>query len=335
MTKSKNLKIGLLVGGTSPERQVSKSSGKSIFTKLREMNYNVKLIDPAYGVNQPKCEEDFFCEKDFSEISNLNCGIAINSSLMDNIDLVFIGLHGRWGEDGIIQSLLELRGLKYTGSDVLSSATAMNKTVSKILFQHYGVVTPRWFTLNIGDDDLSITKEKINESFGFPCVVKPNDQGSTIGVTICSSESNLESAIKTAFNFSEKIIIEEYIKGREITAAIIDKTVLPILEIRPKHGYYDYECKYTSGMSEYIVPAQIPEEVIHNIKRQALLAYNSVNASGYARMDFRLNEDNKAYCLEINTLPGMTSTSLVPKMAKAAGMDFGELLERIIQMAMK
>jgi D-alanine-D-alanine ligase len=335
MTKSKSLKIALLVGGTSPERQVSKSSGKSIYTKLIEMNYNVKLIDPAYGINQPENEEDFFCEKDFSEVSNLNCGIAINSSLMDNIDLVFIGLHGRWGEDGVIQSLLELRGLKYTGSDVLSSATAMNKNVSKILFRHYGVITPRWFTLDVGNDDIKITKDKINESFGFPCVVKPNNQGSTIGVTICKDETNLEEAIKTAFKYSDKLIIEEYIKGREITAAIIDTTVLPVLEIRPKHGYYDYECKYTSGMSEYIVPAEIPENIAHNLKQQALLAFNSVNASGYARMDFRLGEDNKTYCLEVNTLPGMTSTSLVPKMAKAAGMDFGELLERIIQMALK
>jgi D-alanine-D-alanine ligase len=335
MEKNNNLKIGLLVGGTSPEREVSKSSGKSIYSKLSEMNYRVKLIDPAYGLNQPKNEEDFFSEKNYSEISNLNCGITINSSLMDDIDLVFIGLHGKWGEDGTIQSLLELRGLKYTGSDVLASAIAMNKYVSKILFQHYGVLTPRWIVIDKSYCDITITKEKINESFGFPCVVKPNDQGSTIGITICKDESNLEKAIKKAFKFSEKLIIEEYIKGREITAAIIDKTVLPILEIRPKHGYYDYECKYTSGMSEYIVPAEIPEDVAHNLKRQVLLAFNSVNASGYARMDFRLSDDLKTYCLEVNTLPGMTSTSLVPKMAKAAGMDFGNLLERIIYMALR
>ena len=335
MGKIKNIKIGLLLGGTSPEREVSKSSGKSIYSKLKEMDYQVKLIDPAYGLNQPTNEEDFFSEKNYSEINNLNCGTAINSSLLNDIDLVFIGLHGKWGEDGIIQSLLELRGLKYTGSDVLASAIAMNKAVSKILFQHYGVITPRWIILDKNYFDLTILKEKINESFGFPCVIKPNDQGSTIGVTICKDENNLEAAIKTAFNYSDKIIIEEYIKGKEITAAIIDNTVLPILEIRPKHGYYDYECKYTSGMSDYIVPAEIPEDVTHNIKRQALLAFNSVNASGYARMDFRLSENMKSYCLEVNTLPGMTSTSLVPKMAKAAGMDFGNLLDRIIQLALK
>jgi D-alanine-D-alanine ligase len=335
MENLKNLKIALLVGGTSPEREVSKSSGKSIYYKLNELGFNVKLIDPAYGLNQPKNEEEFFSEKNYGEISNINCGKAINSSLLDNIDLVFIGLHGKWGEDGTIQSLLELRGLKYTGSDVLSSATAMNKLVSKILFQHYDVVTPKWIVIKKNDTDVNVIKEKINEFFGFPCVVKPNDQGSTIGITICKEKNELEEAIQQARKYSDVVLIEEFIQGREITVGLIDSAELPILEIRPKHGYYDYDCKYTSGMSEYLVPADIPGDVAKHLQQQALLAFNAVNASSYARIDFRLTDDFKTYCLEVNTLPGMTSTSLVPKMAKAAGIDFGSLLERIIHLAWK
>jgi D-alanine-D-alanine ligase len=335
MVNKNNTKIGLLMGGTSPEREVSKSSGKSIYYKLKELGYQVKLVDPAYGLKQPMNEEDFFSEKNYAEVNNKNCGIAINSALMDNIDLVFIGLHGKWGEDGTIQSLLELRGLKYTGSDVLSSAIAMNKCVSKILFQHYDVSTPKWIVLNKEESEIDVLTDKINKFFGFPCVVKPNDQGSTIGVTICKSENDLKEAIIYARLFSDLVIIEEFIRGHEITVGIIDKTVLPILEIKPKHGYYDYECKYTSGMSEYIVPAEIPENIALHLQHQALLAFNSVGASGYGRMDFRLSDDLKTYCLEVNTLPGMTSTSLVPKMAKAADIDFGELLDRIIHLALK
>jgi D-alanine-D-alanine ligase len=335
MENYKNLKIALLIGGTSPEREVSKSSGKSIYYKLNELGYNVKLIDPAYGLNQPKNVEDFFSEKNYCEISNMNYGIAINSPLMNDIDLVFIGLHGRWGEDGTIQSLLELRGLKYTGSDVLSSATAMNKLVSKILFQHYDVITPKWIAIKKGDDNVELIKNNISRQFGFPCVVKPNDQGSTIGITICKTEDELKSAIELAKKYSEVVLIEEFIEGREITVGLIDSTELPILEIRPKHGYYDYDCKYTTGMSEYMVPADIPVDVAKHLQKQALLAFNAVNASAYGRIDFRLTKDFKTYCLEVNTLPGMTSTSLVPKMAKALGIDFGGLLEKIIQLALK
>ncbi|MCX6152458.1 MAG: D-alanine--D-alanine ligase [Ignavibacteriales bacterium] len=329
------MKIALLIGGTSPEREVSKSSGKSIYYSLKELGYSVILIDPAYGLNQPTKEEDYFSEKDFAEITNRNCGIAINSSLLDDVDLVFIGLHGKWGEDGTIQALLELRGIKYTGAGVLASALAMDKNVSKIMFQHYDVATPKWFVVEKWDKDFQVVIEKTKKFFGFPCIIKPNDQGSTIGLTLCRSEEELQPAVEIARKFSDKVLIEEYIPGKEIEVGILDNEALPVLEIKPKHDLYDYECKYTSGMSEYIVPAQIPIAIARHLQHQALLAFQSVGGKSYGRIDFRMTNEFKTYCLEVNTLPGMTNTSLVPKMAKAAGISFGDLLERIIQLAIK
>jgi D-alanine-D-alanine ligase len=325
------LNVALLVGGTSPEREVSKASGKSILKALLDLGYNVKVIDPAYGLIQPKEEYKFFEEKDFAEISNKNQLEAINSTLLDGIDIVFIGLHGKWSEDGTLQALLEMRGIKYTGSKVLASALAMNKYMSKIMFQHFDVTTPKWFVINKDEVDLSLIREKIKKFFGFPCVIKPNDQGSTIGLTICRGEIEVDSALKKAFDFASTVLVEEYIMGRELTVAILGKQALPVLEIKPIDGFYDYEHKYTSGKSEYVVPAVIPPKVSSHLQHQALLAFNSVGCESYARVDFRLTKDYKTYCLEVNTLPGMTHLSLVPKMASAAGITFEDLINRIIQ----
>ncbi|MEW6508541.1 MAG: D-alanine--D-alanine ligase [Bacteroidota bacterium] len=330
MVNSK-LNVALLVGGTSPEREVSKASGKSILKALLDLGYNVKVIDPAYGLIQPKEEYKFFEEKDFSEISNKNQLEAINSTLLDGVDIVFIGLHGKWSEDGTLQALLEMRGIKYTGSKVLASALAMNKYMSKIMFQHFDVTTPKWFVVNKDEADLSLIREKIKKFFGFPCVIKPNDQGSTIGLTICRGEIELGSALNKAFEFASTVLVEEYIMGRELTVAILGKQALPVLEIKPIDGFYDYEHKYTTGKSEYIVPAVIPPKVSNHLQHQALLAFNSVGCESYARVDFRLTKDYKTYCLEVNTLPGMTHLSLVPKMAAAAGITFEDLINRIIQ----
>lgn len=326
-------KIALLLGGTSPEREVSKSTASSIYKALKNLGYNVVLVDPAYGMNQPKNEEDFFSKKDFSEISNRNYVEAINSELFDEIDIAFLALHGKHGEDGTVQSLLELRGIKYTGSKVLASAISMDKIMSKILFQHYNIQTPKWVSADKNNFDNKKTIELIKRSFGFPCVIKPNDQGSTVGLTICKTENDINEAVKLALKFSEKALIEEYIPGRELTIAVIENEAFPVLEIKPKHSLYDYECKYTSGMSEYIVPADIPKEISDKLKSQALLAFNSLGCKVYSRIDFRLTPDFDIYCLEVNTLPGMTSTSLVPKMAKAVGITFEELIEKIIKLS--
>ncbi|MEW6702205.1 MAG: D-alanine--D-alanine ligase [Bacteroidota bacterium] len=323
--------IALLLGGTSPEKEISKLSGKSILKALHELGYKVKVIDPAYGLNQPKEEEKFFDEKDFTTRSNRNYVEAINSTMFDDVDVAFLALHGKWGEDGTIQSLLELRGIKYTGSKILSSSLAMDKCMAKIMFQHFDVNTPRWFVVNNNEEDYNLIRIKIKKFFGYPCVVKPNDEGSTIGLTICRGDVEVPYAIENAFKFSKKVLVEEYVAGHELTVAILGQQALPVLEIKPKSGFYDYENKYTHGKTDYIVPAEIPQKVAEHLQHQALLAFNSVGCQSYARVDFRMTNDYKTYCLEVNTLPGMTATSLVPKMASAAGISFEQLIDRIIK----
>lgn len=326
-----NITIALLLGGTSPEREISKLSGKSILKALYDLGYKVKVIDPAYGLSQPKEEEKFFDEKDYTTRSNRNYVEAINSTMFDDVDVAFLALHGKWGEDGTIQSLLELRGIKYTGSKILSSSLAMDKCMTKIMFQHFDVNTPRWFVVNNSEEDYDLIRIKIKKFFGYPCVIKPNDEGSTIGLTICRGDVEVPYAIKTAFKFSKKVLVEEYIAGHELTVAVLGQQALPVLEIKPKSGFYDYENKYTQGKTDYIVPAEIPQKVAEHLQHQALLAFNSVGCQSYARVDFRMTNDYKTYCLEVNTLPGMTSTSLVPKMANAAGISFEQLIDRIIK----
>jgi D-alanine-D-alanine ligase len=330
-----NPRVALLVGGTSPEREVSKSSGKGVLGALKQLGYQTKIIDPAYGLNQPKEEDLFFALDDYSEISNHNCIAAVNSSLFDDVDVVFSALHGKWAEDGTMQSLLELRGLRYTGSKILASAMAMDKSIAKTIFRNAGVKTADWFAVPKIRFHLKAVIEGIQSQFSFPCVIKPNDQGSTVGLSLVRNNSEVEQACELAYNFSDKILIEEFISGREITVAILEGDALPVLEIIPKSGFYDYESKYTTGKSEYIVPAKIPAEVFKTAQKQALLAFNSLGCEGYGRVDFRLNEDNQTFCLEVNTLPGMTSTSLVPKMAKAVGISFEELIDRIIKQALR
>ncbi|NNG27807.1 MAG: D-alanine--D-alanine ligase [Ignavibacteriaceae bacterium] len=324
-------KVALLVGGTSPEREVSKMSGEGIHKALMYLQYPTVLVDPAYGINQPPQNELFFSSRDYSEISNRNCVEAINSELFDDVEVVFSALHGKWAEDGTMQSLLELRGLKYTGSKVPASALAMDKALSKTIFKEAGVKTASWLVVSDRNKNIEGLNEQILSEIGLPCVIKSNDQGSTFGLTIVDKENKIEEALRLALKFSDKALIEEYIPGREITVAILGKEALPVLEIIPKDGFYDYERKYTPGMCEYIVPADIPDEVFKKIQEQALIAFNSLNCESYGRVDFRLNDNNDSFCLEVNTLPGMTSTSLVPKMAKAVGISFEELIETIIK----
>jgi len=325
-----NINIAVFVGGTSPEREVSKSSGKAIYKALNSLGYNCTLIDPAYGTNQPVTDEEFFSAKDFGEITNENIIKTVNSELLENIDLVFLALHGRWGEDGMIQSLLELKEIKYTGSDVLSSTIAMDKDFSKTIFQKNNVNTPSWITI-----DKKFNRDEIiriiNSELRYPVVIKPNDQGSTVGLSIAKSDEEVFKAVETAFRYSDLTVVEEYIPGREMTVAVLEDKPLPVLEIIPKSGFYDYESKYTSGMSEYIVPADVTADVFDKLQQQAITAFRSLRCKVYGRVDFRLNEENIPYCLEVNTLPGMTETSLVPKMAKAVGISFEDLIERIIR----
>lgn len=328
-----NIKIAILIGGASTERPVSKQSGKAIYEAVNNLGYSVKLIDPAYGLNQPSNLSDYFSDCEYSSISKSNYLKTFNSNLFDEVDLVIIALHGKWGEDGTIQSLLELKNIKYTGSGVLGSSLSMDKAKSKAMFIHSNVLTPKWLEIN---KNISLTEldNKIISQIKYPCIVKPNDQGSTIGLTKCNSKIDLEEALNLGFQFSNSLLVEEFIDGREITVGILNNLTLPVLEIIPQKELYDYECKYSDGMSNYIVPAVISKELERDLRIQAKLAFDSLGCSNYARVDFRIDKNNKPFCLEINSLPGMTSHSLLPKMAEAQGINFEKLIEMIINSAL-
>jgi len=250
------------------------------------------------------------------------------------VDVVFNGLHGGAGEDGTIQGLLDLAGLPYTGSGVLGSALAMNKITSKRLFERAGIRTPEWVVvdgrLRNGDAGL----RKVPSTLGLPVVVKPSNQGSTVGVTRVDQEEALAEAVRKAGAYSAEVIIERFIAGRELTVALLAGEALPIVEIIPEHGFYDYECKYSHGKSRYEVPASVSEETRREAHAMAVMAYQVLHTQDYGRVDMRLGEDGKVYCLEMNTLPGMTGTSLVPKAARAAGIEFPDLCERIVELAL-
>ncbi len=262
------MNIALLTGGLSSEREVSLSSGRGILKGLRNLGYNVTVIDPIFGKEVIE-EEIVFKDKVSREYPTLDkirllqkessrkLIDCINSDLFKDIDLVFIGLHGKYGEDGKIQTLLELRGLKYTGSGIQSSSVAMDKDISKVIFEKNDIPTPDWIAVT--KKDLVNYKECV-ERFGNPTVIKPNDEGSTVGLTIAKSEIEFTSGLETAFNYSEKVLIEKYIKGRELTVSIVDGESYPVIEIVPKEGFYDYEHKYSKGKSDYVCPAIIDNE---------------------------------------------------------------------------
>jgi D-alanine-D-alanine ligase len=338
------LNIIVLTGGISSERNVAIASGKAIAQALRETGHKVKVIDPVFGASQPG-EKDIFdshpaigkefpTANELKVFSNKKVIECINSSLFDNTDIVFLGLHGKFGEDGKIQSLLEMRGVKYTGSGVTSSAMAMDKDISKILFQHYDIPTPEWFMLNKPHSKVKEIDRLIKDTLGYPVVIKPNDEGSTVGLSIVQpdvEDVQLEKALSRAVEYSDRIMAEEYIGGRELTVAILGEEALPVVEIKPLDGFYDYEHKYTKGKTEYFCPADIPKPLAEELQKQSLLAHNCLGCKVYSRVDFRYDSDGKYFCLEVNTLPGMTELSLVPQAAKAKGISFPELVSKIIE----
>jgi len=310
------IKIILLSGGISPEREISKASCKSIYQTLCDLDYKVTVIDPAIGKNQHPNVEKYFEEDNF-DLEENNFFETFNLDCFNNVDLVFNGLHGGWGEDGHVQALLDIKNIK-----------------SKILFEKNGVKTAPWLCVGNGYN-LSYIKEYISNELYYPCIIKPNAAGSTVGLTYCENENVVKDALDLGLKYSDSVLIEKFIKGREVTVGIIGDTTLPILEIKPKKMLYDFECKYTSGMSEYEVPAKIDENIYKFIQELGEKAYHSLGCQNYARIDFLLTENNDVYCLEANSLPGMTSHSLVPKMAKYIGIDFGKLCQTIVELALK
>lgn len=344
------MNIILITGGPSAERDVALSSSRSILKSLRELGHNVKVIDPVYG-DESVSEEKIFEDKvsgeypsaekliEIKRTADRNILRCFNSDLFNDTDFVFLGLHGKFGEDGKIQSLLDLRHMKYTGSDYFASALAFNKEVAKVIFTNNNIPTPRWmFSLS---EEEALSEEflkKIHKQLAFPIVVKPDDDGSSVGITILKDENDYAEyakAVQLAFNYSNKVLFEKYVEGKELTVSILGDEAYPVIEIRPKDGIYDYEHKYTKGMTEYFCPADLTEADTKKIQELALRAHNALGCKVYSRVDFlQSNYDKEFYCLEVNTLPGMTETSLVPKSAKAMGMDFTQLIDKLIQLSM-
>ncbi|HYF01969.1 MAG TPA: D-alanine--D-alanine ligase [Patescibacteria group bacterium] len=338
------MNIAVLLGGISSERNISLLSGRAITRALREKGHSVKAIDPMRGadglmtdeeLDQVKAAEITAAElKKFDPRKLMEC---INSDLFNDVEVVFIALHGKYGEDGSIQTLLELRGIPYTGTNVLSSAIAMDKNMSKMLFASGGVSTAPWIAITREQfEDMDLISE-IRGELGRDLVIKANDQGSTVGMYIVKNahQDEIKEAIAKAGDFSDMVLIEKYIAGRELTVPVVGDEALPIIEIIPHEGFYDFTNKYTKGNTEYVCPADLSADVTDFVQNLAIAAHRSLGCSVLSRVDFRLDEDNQPFCLEVNTIPGFTETSLVPKAAKEVGIEFGDLCEQIIELSRK
>jgi D-alanine-D-alanine ligase len=342
--RKKALKVLVLSGGISEERAVSLASGKAIFDALKKLGHDASVMDPATGRYLVDKSGNYLLEKDTESSSKIALRAndaralaeVITAEKQDDIDLVFIGLHGGAGENGTIQAILDMAGVKYTGSGMLASALAMNKALTKRLVRSIGVRTPEWMLIRAGDKrDLERRVPEIADGFDYPLIIKPNDSGSTVGLSLVKKDTQTLDALNEAYKFSKEILVEEYVKGREITAAVLNGRSLPLVEIVPSGELYDYRCKYTKGGSNYICPAEIEDEIAEEIKESAARAYNLVGCRGLARVDFILNTEGRPYFLEINTIPGMTELSLAPMAAREAGMDFDELIDEICRTTME
>jgi D-alanine-D-alanine ligase len=324
------------MGGTSAERDVSIASGLRIAAALRSRGHEVTSLDTATGVIDPARERELLATgvqqapPDLEALASM-ARQSLSPTLgtlpeVRGADVVFLALHGGQGEDGTLQALFDLSGVRYTGTGQLGSAMAMDKDVSKRLFRDNGVETAEWLMA-------PASVQQVKETIGFPVVVKPSKQGSTVGLTLVREPSGLETAIAEAFKYDDEVMLERFISGRELTVGIIGNEALPIGEIIPKHELYDYECKYTKGMAVEEFPARLEPSVAAHVQAQAVLAFKALKLRGYARIDFRLDDSGGCFCLEANTLPGMTELSLIPQAAAAAGISFPELCERIVQLA--
>lgn len=330
------LRITVLMGGASAERDVSLASGLRIVQALSARGHVITALDPATGVLSPE-ELDVLRRSNVgTEPPSLEALAGLGGGrLRDDLismpeirdaDVVFLALHGGQGEDGTIQALLDMAGVRYTGSGHLASALAMDKDLSKTLFRAAGVQTAEWL---MAPQPAAL----VEQSLGLPVVVKPSKQGSTVGLSIVRDVVDLDAAVAEAFKYDDEVMIERFIAGRELTVGVIGEEALPVGEIKPMKEIYDYECKYTAGMAVEEFPANLSPSVTNKLQEQSLRAFRALKLRGYARVDFRLDARGECYCLEANTLPGMTALSLIPQGAAAAGMGFEELCERIVQLA--
>ena len=331
------MKITVLMGGTSSERNVSLASGIRIVEALRSRGHTVTSLDPAKGVISASEEKALATGKVGTEPPSLEAlskfaegAFLPNLTSMKEVkeaDVAFLALHGGQGEDGTIQALLDMANVRYTGSGHLSSALAMDKDLSKKLFNAGDVKTADWLMA-------PVTVEQVEGILGLPVVVKPSKQGSTVGLTLVKKREDLAPAIEEAAKYDDEVMIEQFIPGRELTVGVLGDIAFPVGEILPQHEIYDYECKYTAGMATEEFPAKLSPEATEKVQQQALAAFKALKLRGCARIDFRMTSEGEFYCLEANTLPGMTQFSLIPQGAAAMGITFPELCERIVRLAL-
>lgn len=310
MQNLKDKKICVLMGGRSGEREVSLRSGKNVFDSLKKQGFNVIFMD---------LEDDM-----------------IPKLKKRKIDLVYIALHGRYGEDGVVQGMLEVANIPYTGSKVLASALAMNKLASKRIFNALKVPTPHYMEIDI-NSDVEKEAEKIKKSFKFPLILKPTSEGSSLGVSLIKNKESFLEILKATVDEYKDVFVEEYIEGTEITIGVIgtwkDVQALPVLELVPHNEFYDFEAKYTAGMTDFILPARLPENISKKAQEVALAAHKALGCYGLCRVDMIVGKDNIPYVHDVNTIPGMTDQSDLPAQAKHAGISFDQLVLKILESA--
>ena len=340
------MNIIVLAGGNSTEREVSIASGQGVCKALRERNHKAVLLDPYFGASQ-KEENLFPTEYDVDKAADAMR--EMSSKLEETMktrkgffgpnvleickeaDIVFLALHGANGEDGKVQSVLDLMGIKYTGSGPLSSGMAMDKGITKMVFEAKGVPTPKGITLEKG----KCSSQFADYGMGFPVIVKPCCGGSSVGVCIANNQTEYQAALLEAFSYENEVVVEQFITGREFSVAVVDGKAYPVIEIAPLQGFYDYKNKYQAGSCVETCPADLSSALTKEMQKYAEMGYKALNLQAYARLDFLMDDEGNMYCLEANTLPGMTPTSLMPQEAKAIGMDYPQLCEKLIEVSLK
>ena len=341
------MNVVVLAGGISTERDVSLVSGKMIYNALKKNGHNVVLLDVYLGTNENDIQNIFTMERDWvscinpiqddnPDIENVKALRPDGDkqffgpnviSICQSADIVFMALHGENGENGKIQACFDLMGITYTGTDYISSAVAMDKALSKDIFAVYGVPTPKGIRLKKGDTE--------TEKVPYPCIVKACKGGSSVGVCIANNDDEYEKAKKEAFRYDDEVVIEQYIKAREFSVGVLQGKALPVIEIAPLTGFYDYKNKYQAGSAVETCPADISKEKTEEMQRAAETVFKALRLKNYARMDFMMSESEEIFCLEANTLPGMTPTSLLPQEAAAVGISFEELCEKLMQYSLE
>jgi D-alanine-D-alanine ligase len=331
------MKIAVLFGGTSEERDVSIASAAQVIPALRGLGHDVIAIDTATGRLAADAEKKLLTSgvgpepPSNSALASMRASaltLTNNAADIRDVDVVFLALHGGAGEDGRVQAVLDLAGLAYTGSNHIASATAMDKDLSKRLFRAAGVPTADWMMAPVLAHDVAAT-------LGWPVVVKPNKQGSTVGLSIVREAEGLAAAIQLADRYDDEVMIERFVPGRELTVGILEGEALPVGEIITKGGIFDYQAKYQKGGAREIFPAELPDAVTAELQQLAVRAHEALKLGEYSRIDFRMDPQGCFWCLEANSLPGMTAASLLPQAAKVAGIEFPRLVERICQAALR